>query len=124
MSAYFIFDVRFVRDAEQLTEYVADVTDTVQAFHGRYVVRGGDFDVIEGDWKPALLVIIEFPDVNTATSWYDSAAYRPLRVLRNRAAIADAVLVAGLDTADENPSTHRDAPRGERGGAAGRGNDR
>jgi uncharacterized protein (DUF1330 family) len=100
MSAYFIFDVREVHDPGQLTEYVSQVTDTVESFGGRYVVRGGDFDVVEGDWKPVLLVLIEFPDVDTATSWYESPAYRPLRELRHGASTADAVLVAGLDPSD------------------------
>jgi uncharacterized protein (DUF1330 family) len=97
MSAYFIFDVRDVNDPGQLTEYVAQVTDTVEAFDGRYVVRGGDFDVIEGQWNPTLLVLIEFPDIESATAWYESPVYRPLRDLRRGASIADAVLVAGLD---------------------------
>lgn len=100
MSAYFIFDVREVRDPDQLDEYVTQVTDTVEAFHGRYVVRGGDFDVVEGQWKPELLVLIEFPDVESATSWYESPRYRPLRELRHGASTADAVLVAGADPVD------------------------
>ena len=99
MSAYFIFDVRDIPDPEALGRYVAEVTDTVSAHGGRYVVRGDAFEVVEGDWKPNLLVLIEFPDVRTANAWYESPAYRPLRELRHVSARCDAVLVAGTDTA-------------------------
>ena len=97
MSAFLIFNVVAVRDAEKFATYREHVPATIEAHGGRYLVRGGDFEVLEGSWAPTRLMIVEFPNVEQAKRWYDSEEYRPLKDLRMSAGDVEAVLVQGLD---------------------------
>ncbi|MEO1059634.1 MAG: DUF1330 domain-containing protein, partial [Actinomycetota bacterium] len=63
----------------------------VEQYGGRYLVVGGDVDVIEGTWSPAYPVLIEFPDLATAHRWYDAPEYQELKALRHSAVDANAV---------------------------------
>lgn len=96
MAAYGIFDLREVTDTDKLEEYRRGVSQTVEEYGGRYIVLGGDPQVMEGDWQPRFLVLIEFPSVAQARLWYDSPEYRDLKALRHAAAKGDAVLVTGV----------------------------
>ena len=96
MPAYCVFDIREITDPAAMDVYRARVLATVERYGGRYVVRGGRFDVVEGDWRPVLPVIIEFPSLEQAHRWYDSEEYRELKDLRLRATRSDAVFVEGL----------------------------
>ncbi len=91
MSAYCFFDVLEVTDAEKMEAYRAGVFSTVQNHGGRYVVIGGPAEVVEGHWKPAFPVMIEFPSMAAARRWYDSPDYAPLKALRLAATRANAV---------------------------------
>lgn len=93
MTAYCLWDVREVHDEDALDEYVRRVTETVEALGGEYVVIGGPWEVVEGDWRPTFPVLIVFPTIERAHAWYDSEEYRPLRDLRMRAAACDAVFM-------------------------------
>ncbi|MDA2933626.1 DUF1330 domain-containing protein [Acidobacteria bacterium AH-259-D05] len=68
----------------------------VEQYGGHYVVRGGEFDVIEGDWRPVRLVILQFPSLEQARRWYDSEEYRELKALRLAATHSNGVIVEGL----------------------------
>jgi uncharacterized protein (DUF1330 family) len=59
-------------------------------------VRGGELAVLEGDWNPSRLVMLEFPDLETAKRWYDSPEYQEVRKLRDGAANLRMVAVEGL----------------------------
>jgi uncharacterized protein (DUF1330 family) len=96
MAAYGIFDLREVTDMDKMEEYRRGVSQTVEEYGGRYIVLGGDPQVIEGDWEPRFLVLIEFPSVAQARLWYDSPEYRDLKALRRAAAKGDAILVTGV----------------------------
>jgi uncharacterized protein (DUF1330 family) len=96
MAAYYIFDVQEIRDAEKIEEYRQGVSHTVEEYGGRYIVLGGEMQVVEGDWRPRFLVLIEFPSMAQARLWYDSPEYRDLKALRLAATKGDAVLVDGL----------------------------
>jgi len=96
MAAYFFFDVREIRDAEKAAAYRARVFDTVAQYDGRYLVLGGEVDRLEGEWRPAIPVVIEFPGLEKARAWYDSDVYRPLKTLRMEAMDARAVLLEGF----------------------------
>lgn len=93
MSAYGFWNVREVHDPDAYAEYVARVTPTVHAHGGEYVVIGGPWRVVEGDWHPTYPVLIRFPSMEDAIAWYESDEYRPLRELRLRASSGDAVLM-------------------------------
>ena len=64
---------------------------------GRYLVRGGELAVLEGDWRPSRLVVLEFEDLAAARSWYASARYQEAKGLREGAARLRMVAVQGVD---------------------------
>ena len=76
MSAYVIAEVE-VTDSETFEEYRKLVPPTIEAFGGRYVVRGGAIYGLEGDWRPGRMVVIEFADVERAKAWHGSEFYAP-----------------------------------------------
>jgi uncharacterized protein (DUF1330 family) len=69
---------------------------TVEKYGGRFLVRGGQIQTLEGDWKPKRIVVTEFPSIEQARRWYDSEEYRPLKALRSRSARGSVVLVDGV----------------------------
>lgn len=93
MTAYCLWDVREIHEEDALDEYVRRVPETVEAYGGEYVVIGGPWEVIEGDWRPAYPVLIVFPSLRAAHAWYGSEEYRELKALRLRAASCDAVFM-------------------------------
>ena len=95
MAAYFIVDNE-VTDPVGFEEYRTQVAGTVEQYGGKFLVRGGQIQALEGDWKPKRLVVTEFPTVEQARRWYDSEEYRPLRALRLRTARGSVVLVEGV----------------------------
>jgi uncharacterized protein (DUF1330 family) len=95
MPAYVIAAVTDAWDQEKLVQYREGNTEVVAAHGGRFVARGGAHSVLEGEWDPKRLVIIEFPDVDAARAWYESDAYAPLRELRRSASTTDIVVVDG-----------------------------
>jgi uncharacterized protein (DUF1330 family) len=96
MAAYVIASVTDARDQEKLAEYRERNTDVVAAHGGRFVARGGRHEVLEGDYTPVRLVIIEFPDLDAARGWYESEDYAPLRELRRSASDTDIMVVEGV----------------------------
>ena len=68
---------------------------TVAAYGGRFLVRGGATQTLEGDWSPKRAVVIEFPDAAALRRWYDSPEYAPLLALRKRAARSTLVAMEG-----------------------------
>jgi uncharacterized protein (DUF1330 family) len=96
MPAYFIFDIKRVVDEEKIGEYRQRVGTTVEQYGGRYVVRGGESEVVEGDWNPVRLVVLEFPSLEQARLWYGSEEYRGLKALRLAATHSNGVIVEGL----------------------------
>ena len=95
MSAYVITEVE-VTDSEKFEEYRKMVPPTIEAFGGRYVVRGGAVESREGDWRPKRMVVIEFDDVDHARAWHDSELYAPARALREASADTRMILVEGV----------------------------
>jgi uncharacterized protein (DUF1330 family) len=95
MRAYFFLDVLKVTDPEKMEKYREGVLATVQQHGGRYLTVGGRYDVVEGEWRPVFPVLIEFPSLQHAHSWYDSDAYRDLKALRLAATRGNAVFIEG-----------------------------
>jgi uncharacterized protein (DUF1330 family) len=94
MAAYVIANVN-VTDAALFEEYRRRVPDTIASHGGRYLVRGGKHETLEGAWQPSRLVVLEFPSLEQARRWYDSEDYREPRALRMKSALCDVVLVEG-----------------------------
>ncbi len=94
MSAYVIVNVD-VHDTERYEDYKQLAGPTVGAFGGKYIVRGGAAKVLEGDWEPKRVVVVEFPDVARAKEWWSSSEYAPGKALRQEIATSQMILVAG-----------------------------
>jgi uncharacterized protein (DUF1330 family) len=86
-----------VTDPEQYERYKAAASVAVTAAGGRYLVRGGELAVLEGDWRPPRLVVLEFEDLAAARRWYESEAYQQARTLREGAAHLRMVAAQGVD---------------------------
>lgn len=82
MVAYFIADQREVTDPETMNTYRAGVAATVEQYSGKFVCRGGDPEVIEGDWPAMNIIILEFADRTALKAWYDSPEYAELKAMR------------------------------------------
>ena len=95
MPAYVLADVT-VTDLPAMEEYRKQVPATLAKYGGRFLVRGGAHQTVEGDWKPARLVVIEFPSLADARRWYDSEEYRAPKALRMRAGRTSVVIVDGV----------------------------
>ena len=95
MPAYVIADVREVRDRDALIEYRRRNTDAVAHHGGRFVVRGGEAELLDGTWDTLRMVVIEFPDTATARAWWESEEYAPLKQLLHDASDTNIVLVEG-----------------------------
>lgn len=94
MAAYVIADVD-VHDQEAYREYVALVPATLEPYGGRFLVRGGSHQTMEGDWHPHRLVVIEFPSADEARRWHASDDYRAAMAIRHRTSTGSLVLVDG-----------------------------
>jgi uncharacterized protein (DUF1330 family) len=95
MPAYVIVETN-ITDPEQYEQYKAASPGAVAAGGGRFLVRGGDLAVLEGDWNPSRLVMVEFPDLEAAKRWYESEPYQEAKRLREGAAELRMVAVEGL----------------------------
>ena len=94
MAAYLIAELD-VQDAAQFEEYRKLVPATIAKYGGRYVVRGGATETLEGGWTPKRIVVLEFPTMEQARRWYHSSDYAPALALRLKAAKTKAILVEG-----------------------------
>jgi uncharacterized protein (DUF1330 family) len=95
MPAYVIVEVD-VTDPEAHAEYRRQAPATLARYGGRYLVRAGAMETLEGDWHPPRLIVLEFPSRDHARRWHDSEEYRGPRALRMAAAKSRMVLVEGL----------------------------
>ena len=83
MAAYVIVDVE-VTNREAYEKYRRQVPATVESYGGRFAVRGGKYETLEGSWQPKRIVVMEFPDYERAKAWYDSPEYQAILPLRER----------------------------------------
>jgi uncharacterized protein (DUF1330 family) len=95
MPAYVIVDVR-VKDAERYKDYRAMVPPSLEKYGGKFVVRGGTLEILEGGWKPERVVVLEFPSLEQARRWYDSPEYREAKALRLKTAESSLIIVEGV----------------------------
>ena len=95
MAAYLLAESQ-ITDQATYDSYKRQVAPVIAKFGGRFLVRGGPLEVLEGTWHPSKLAIIEFPDMAALKSWYTSAEYAPLLALRQSAATDHLIAVEGL----------------------------
>ena len=95
MSAYVIVEID-VHDPVGYVEYKKQAAATIAAHGGKYLVRGGKTEVLEGEWEPKRIVILEFASMKQAKAWLDSDEYREPRKMRHRTANTNMILVEGI----------------------------
>lgn len=96
MPAYIIVETD-IHDPEQYELYKQASPAAVAAGGGRFIARGGELAVLEGDWQPKRLVLLEFEDLDAIKRFYDSSEYQDAKRLREGAAGFNMVAVQGLD---------------------------
>ena len=95
MAGYVVVQVS-IHDPEGFAVYREMVPPTLEVYGGRYLVRGGDWENLEGDWKPERLVIIEVDSVEQAKNWWSSKEYAPAKELREKTTTSKLVIVEGI----------------------------
>jgi uncharacterized protein (DUF1330 family) len=93
VAAYFLFDNVEIHDREALARYAEQASKLVAEHGGRYLAAAVAPEVVEDDPGLTSVVLIEFPDAESARAWYESPAYEPLKQLRRRAVHNTAVLI-------------------------------
>jgi uncharacterized protein (DUF1330 family) len=95
MSAYVIVEID-VTDPVGYEEYKKQAGASVAQHGGKYIVRGGKTEVLEGDWKPKRIVVLQFESMQRAKEWLNCEEYREPRKMRHRTAKTNMILVEGL----------------------------
>lgn len=95
MAAYVIYQAQVI-DADRYEVYKTHAADSVAKGGGKYIVRGGEVDVLEGESPAGRTVVLEFPDRRTALEWYHGQRYTEARQLREGAALAGMYLIEGV----------------------------
>ena len=95
MVAYVIVDIE-VTNAALFEGYKNAIGANIAAFGGRYLTRGGATEVLEGNWTPKRLVILEFPTMARLKEWYNSPEYAPLLSLRKASSSSNLVITEGI----------------------------
>ena len=94
MAAYVLANIE-VTDPAAYDEYRKGVAATIAQYGGRFLARGGAVVPLEGTFVPKRIVIVEFPSMAAARSWYGSPEYAPLIALRQRASTGDLFITEG-----------------------------
>ena len=94
MPAYYIGE-HIVTNPTVFDAYLAQVIPMIERFGGRYLTKPGTHEILEGDWRPNRVVIIEFPDTASIRAWYGAPEYQPLIAMRQSAATDVMILLDG-----------------------------
>jgi uncharacterized protein (DUF1330 family) len=101
MAAYLIVDIAAIHDDRTYASYREQVSAGLAAAGGRYLVRGGVSESLEGDWRPGRIVVVRFDSMEAARRWWASADYEHLKQLRQTSTTTHMIIVEGLtDGAD------------------------
>ncbi|MCX5755795.1 MAG: DUF1330 domain-containing protein [Gemmatimonadetes bacterium] len=95
MPAFFVANVE-VTDPEGFKAYAVGAPATVAQYGGKYIARGGAIEILEGDWAPKRLTIIQFDSVVQVKAWFDSPEYKPFKEIRKKTTIAKLLVTEGV----------------------------
>jgi uncharacterized protein (DUF1330 family) len=95
MPAYVVVEIA-VHDAQTYERYKQLAPPAIAAYGGRYLVRGGAMEVLEGSWSPPRFVILEFPTAERARAWWNSPEYAEAKAMRQASTHSKMLLVEGL----------------------------
>ena len=94
MPAYVVVQIG-IEDPVEYERYKRLAPPSIAMYGGRYIVRGGASELLEGHWKPPRLVILEFPDAAQARAWWGSPEYAPAKAIRQACARTDMLMIEG-----------------------------
>ena len=95
MPAYVLVELS-IHDPDLYHEYKQLTPDTIKAYGGQFVVRGGKTEPLEGEWHPERIVLLEFPSVERAREWWHSEQYTRARLIRQKAAETKMIILEGI----------------------------
>jgi uncharacterized protein (DUF1330 family) len=95
MSAYVIVEVS-IHDPVEYEAYKKLTPAAISAYDGKFIVRGGQTESLEGDWQPERIVVLEFPSVARAKEWWSSEQYSEAKIIRQRTAYTKMIVVEGV----------------------------
>jgi len=95
MPAYVIVEID-IHDKELYKSYTELTPETINNYNGKFIARGGKSIILEGDKIPKRVVVLEFPDLETANSWWHSEAYSRAKKIRQKAATTRMTIVEGV----------------------------
>ncbi len=96
MAAYVIAEIE-ITDPAAYKAYTDAVPATIARYGGRFIVRGGEAESLEGDWPARRRVVIEFPSMDAARAWWDSPEYEKPKAMRKAASNGRILLLQGFD---------------------------
>jgi uncharacterized protein (DUF1330 family) len=95
VSAYVIVEIEIL-DATGYEEYKKQAGATVEKYGGKYIVRGGKTEVLEGNWQPKRIVVLQFDSMDRAKEWLHCEEYREPRKMRHATARTNMIVVEGM----------------------------
>ena len=95
MAAYVIVDVT-IMDPIEYESYKKLTPTSIAAYNGKFIVRGGQTETLEGDWQPGRVVVVEFPTLSIAKAWWASDEYSVAKSIRRRTAETKMIVVEGV----------------------------
>ncbi len=95
MKAYIIVDVK-ITDPSRYEDYKKLTPGSLIPFDGKFIVRGGRTETLEGEWNPGRIVVLEFPSMEKAKAWWSSAGYAPAKAIRQSASDTKMIIVEGF----------------------------
>ena len=94
MNGYVISNID-VKNPEAYKEYIDKVKPIVEKFGGEYLVRAGEYKVIDGEWKYPRTIIIKYSSYEKALEWYNSEEYQPVKPIRLANSVAKGIIIQG-----------------------------
>jgi len=95
MKAYIIVDVH-ITNPTLYEDYRKLTPASLIPYDGKFVVRGGSTETLEGEWNPGRVIVLEFPSVEKAKAWWSSPGYAPAKAIRQSASHTNMILVEGI----------------------------
>jgi uncharacterized protein (DUF1330 family) len=96
MNTYVLANITTIKDPLRYEDYRRLVTPTLEKYGGRFIVRGGNVEALEGTWRPGRLVIIEFPSAERARAWWSSAEYTEAKLIRQATSEGTLLILEGV----------------------------
>jgi len=95
MTAFVLVEIE-IHDRELYNSYTELTPKSIASYQGKFLIRGGETTVLEGDWQPKRMVLLEFPSVEIANSWWHSEEYSKARAIRQKAASTNMIIIEGF----------------------------